>query len=100
MTANQAKTQFGELIMTAQREPVSVTKNGRPKAVVMSQEAFDEMKEALNQAWWDRLFPTEEATKTLSAYIDKCLADSDAGKNIPFEGDIDAMLNEYAARKR
>lgn len=35
-TANQAKTQFGELINKAQREPVSITKNGKPSVVVIS----------------------------------------------------------------
>lgn len=35
-TANQAKTQFGEMMAKAQREPVSITKNGKPSVVVMS----------------------------------------------------------------
>ncbi|MBP1039315.1 type II toxin-antitoxin system prevent-host-death family antitoxin, partial [Serratia fonticola] len=37
-TANQAKTQFGEMITKAQREPISITKNGKPSVVVMSVE--------------------------------------------------------------
>lgn len=40
-TASEAKVQFGELISKAMREPVSITKNGRPKVVVMSYEDFN-----------------------------------------------------------
>ncbi|ECF1703693.1 type II toxin-antitoxin system Phd/YefM family antitoxin [Salmonella enterica] len=46
-TANQAKTQFGEMMAKAQREPVSVTRNGKPSIVVLSAEdyaLFEELK--------------------------------------------------------
>lgn len=39
-TANQAKTQFGEMLTRAQREPVSITKNGKPSVVVMSMDDY------------------------------------------------------------
>ena len=42
MSANAAKTRFGELLDTAQREPVTIEKHGRPIAVVMSMAAFAE----------------------------------------------------------
>ena len=42
MTANAAKTRFGELLDTAQREPVTIEKHGRPVAVVMSVAAWEE----------------------------------------------------------
>ncbi|MCX8967313.1 type II toxin-antitoxin system Phd/YefM family antitoxin [Erwinia psidii] len=46
-TANQAKTQFGEMMAKAQREPVSITRNGKPSVVVLSAEdyaLFEELK--------------------------------------------------------
>ncbi|ECG4949204.1 TPA: type II toxin-antitoxin system Phd/YefM family antitoxin [Salmonella enterica] len=46
-TANQAKTQFGEMMSRAQREPVSITRNGKPSIVVLSAEdyaVFEELK--------------------------------------------------------
>ena len=46
-TANQAKTQFGEMLTRAQREPVSITKNGKPSVVVMSiddYQAYENLK--------------------------------------------------------
>ena len=36
IAAKEAKVHFGELIDSAQREPVSIEKYGRPVAVIMS----------------------------------------------------------------
>ncbi|MCT4704871.1 type II toxin-antitoxin system Phd/YefM family antitoxin [Enterobacteriaceae bacterium H11S18] len=44
-TANQAKTQFGEMIAKAQREPVSITKNGKPSVIVMSIADYNAIEE-------------------------------------------------------
>ncbi|HBT4924906.1 type II toxin-antitoxin system Phd/YefM family antitoxin [Klebsiella pneumoniae] len=44
-TANQAKTQFGEMIARAQREPVSITRNGKPSVVVVSAEDYAQFEE-------------------------------------------------------
>lgn len=40
LTANQAKTQFGDLILKAQQHPVQINKNGKPVAVVLSMDEF------------------------------------------------------------
>jgi prevent-host-death family protein len=42
--AAEAKTNFGALLDQAQREPVTVSKNGRPVVVVMSAAAFEEQQ--------------------------------------------------------
>jgi len=39
LTANEAKTHFGEMLMNAQQAPVQINKNGKPVAVLVS---FDE----------------------------------------------------------
>lgn len=44
-TANQAKTQFGEMLSRAQREPVSITRNGKPSVVVVSAEDYVQFEE-------------------------------------------------------
>ncbi|MEE8394113.1 MAG: type II toxin-antitoxin system Phd/YefM family antitoxin [Rhodospirillales bacterium] len=44
MTANEAKKHFGELLDTARSEPVSVKKHGRPVAVMLSAEDYDELE--------------------------------------------------------
>jgi len=54
-TANQAKTQFGELLAKAQREPISITKNGKPSVVVMSIEDYQAYEELKLQQLRDRL---------------------------------------------
>lgn len=40
--AAEAKTNFGSLLDRAQREPVTISKKGRPVAVLMSMEEFQE----------------------------------------------------------
>ncbi|OIO71156.1 MAG: prevent-host-death protein [Zetaproteobacteria bacterium CG1_02_53_45] len=44
MAAKEAKIHFGELMDTVQREPVSIKKYGRDVAVVMSAEAYRQLK--------------------------------------------------------
>ena len=44
IAAKDAKNKFGELIDTAQREPVTIEKHGRPVAVIMSSEEFNQLK--------------------------------------------------------
>jgi len=41
--AREAKENFGTLIDTVQREPVTILKNGRPSAVVVSTEDYARM---------------------------------------------------------
>ena len=47
LTANDAKRNFGELLLNAQREPVKISKNSKDAVVVMSvkdYEALEAMK--------------------------------------------------------
>lgn len=44
MPAREAKNAFGQLLDTAQREPVVIAKHGRPVAVVLSKHAYDAMQ--------------------------------------------------------
>lgn len=41
LTANEAKTHFGELLLKAQKEPVQISRNGKPVAVVISMDEYD-----------------------------------------------------------
>ena len=41
MSANEAKTHFGGMLLKAQRAPVQINKNGRPVAVVLSVEEYE-----------------------------------------------------------
>ena len=45
MPAQQAKNQFGDLLMKVQREPVEISKHGKRVAVVISPEEYDQFKQ-------------------------------------------------------
>lgn len=47
MTSLAAQNQFGTLIDTAQRQPVSVTRHGRPVAVVLSYEDYQASQQTI-----------------------------------------------------
>ncbi len=44
LTANDAKRNFGELLLSAQREPVIISKNNKDAVVVMSIRDFKELE--------------------------------------------------------
>ena len=77
-----AKNRFGQLLDAAQRAPVTVTKKGRPAAVVMSIEDYERMQGAA----WKRLFETMERAREEAArrgltdeLLDELLADESTG---------------------
>ena len=53
LSANEAKTQFGELLLKVQRAPVQINRNGKPVAIVISvdeYESIESLKKSLLQA--------------------------------------------------
>ena len=40
LTANEAKTHFGDLLLKAQSNPVQINKNGKPVAVMISADEY------------------------------------------------------------
>lgn len=83
MTARDAKNRFGELLMEAQRAPVTIEKNGRPVAVVISYEDHHHNEQAKLE--W------------LRAAVAEGLAASDAGDTREF---TDELVDEVCARGR
>ena len=87
MSANDAKTRFGELLDTAQREPVTIEKHGRPVAVVMSMTAYGEA-EALK-------------LERLRAEVQVGLEALDAGEFVEVDGaDLRTLAEEVKAEGR
>lgn len=76
LTANEAKTQFDDMLLKAQREPVQISRNGKPVAVVVSIEDYESM----------------EAMKLLllKGKIQRARNDIDTGNTV----DGDAFFNE------
>ncbi len=51
VTATDAQSHFGELLMHAQGEPVAITRNGKAAGVMLSVKDYQELKlQALRQA--------------------------------------------------
>ena len=44
LTSNQAKTQFGDLLLKVQRNPVEISRNGKPVAVILSMEDYESLE--------------------------------------------------------
>ena len=66
LNASDAKREFGEVLIKAQRGPVGINKNGKPIAVVVSTAEYAQL-EALKE-------------KQLKAAIEEGIADLQAGK--------------------
>ena len=78
LTANEAKTRFGEMLDRVQREPVRVTRHSRVVGVMVSAEDY----EAMRQFYADRLRNTLAQTADAAARagltqaeLDRLLAD-------------------------
>ena len=50
LSANEAKTHFGEVLLKAQRAPIQINKNGKPVAVVISVDEYQSI-EMLKLRW-------------------------------------------------
>ena len=79
ITANEAKVHFGETLLKAQREPVEITRNGKPVAVLVSVEDF-QASEAIKQQYF-----TER--------LEKGKADIQAGRIVSGEAAFNKILN-------
>ena len=76
MTAKDARNRFSQLLDTAQRTPVRVTRNGRPVTIVLSVQHY----ERLRGAAWERL----------AATMDRM--DEEASANNLTDAKLDALL--------
>ncbi len=65
MTSTSAKTNFGDVLTTSQREPVIVEKNGKAVGVVISYEAFKDYQNTMKaqDKYWGQL--AEQATEMM-----------------------------------
>ncbi len=47
--ASDAKREFGEILLKAQKEPVGINKNGKPVAVIVSTSEYEELQYSKEQ---------------------------------------------------
>ena len=83
MSAKDAKNHFGELLMEAQKSPVTIEKNGKPIAVVYSYDDHHHIEQAKLE--W------------LRAAIAEGIADLDAGRSRELTDDL---VDEICERGR
>ena len=55
VTANEAKTQFGDMLLSVQRAPVQINKNGKPVAVMVSMDDYEQMEDLKIQMLKERV---------------------------------------------
>ena len=55
VTANEAKTQFGDMLLSVQRAPVQINKNGKPVAVMVSMDDYEQMEDLKVQMLKERV---------------------------------------------
>lgn len=79
LTANEAKTQFGDMLLKAQRTPVQINRNGKAVAVVISMDEFEQM-ESLK-------------TELLKARVQQAKLEIEAGKTVEGENFFDELLS-------
>lgn len=66
LTASDAKREFGDLLLKVQSEPVSINKNGKPVAVVLSYAEYEQL--------------AAHKSAHLKAQIQQGIADLEAGR--------------------
>ncbi len=77
MAALDAKNRFGELLDAAQREPVTIEKHGRPVAVMLSAQDYEDLQSL--------------KLLTLRAEIRKGLDDIEAGRTVDGNAAFEAV---------
>ncbi|CAH8189290.1 type II toxin-antitoxin system Phd/YefM family antitoxin [Vibrio anguillarum] len=69
LTANDAKRNFGELLLSAQREPVKISKNSKDAVVVMSIQDYEEL-EAMKADYIKHCFETAKEDLSQGNVVD------------------------------
>ena len=77
LSANEAKTQFGDMLLKAQRGPVQISRNGKPVAMVISMEEYEGI-EALK-------------LRMLQSRANQALVDINANNTVDGESFFDAL---------
>ena len=81
VSANEAKTQFGDMLLNVQRAPVQINKNGKPVAVMVSMDDY-EMMEILK-------------IQMLKERVQRAKTDIEAGSTTDGDSFFDELLAKY-----
>jgi len=82
VTATELKTKTGETLAAAQKEPVTIEKNGRPIAVIVPQADYERLTRLENDYWLARVEAGEKSgyigTEATKAFFKKMLTKKNA----------------------
>lgn len=97
MTSLAAQNQFGALIDTSQRQPVAVTRRGRPVAVVLSYEDYKAVTQTIPLHVAELISENyalrgKEASDAMTKHLSKM--STQAEKDGLSEADVARMLND------
>ena len=85
MSAKEAKNRFGELLMEAQKAPVTIERNGKPVAVLYSM-GWHEAAEEAKLAWLKRA-------------VAKAIEEADLGELVEFNEElIEELFSDAPSR--
>lgn len=77
VTATELKTKTSETLATAQREPVTIEKNGKPVAVIIAQADYERLTKLENEYWLAHVEAAEKSgyigTKATTAFFKEML---------------------------
>lgn len=62
ITATEAQNNFGDLLMNVQSEPISITRNGKEKGVLLSSKEYQDIKHRVLQQAITQGIESGEAT--------------------------------------
>jgi prevent-host-death family protein len=97
MTSLAAQSQFGNLIDCSLRQPVAVTRRGRPVAVVQSYEDFMDSAKTISATvarWVSKNYPLRGAVAAESMRRHLATMSNQAERDGLTEADVMRMLNE------
>ena len=81
VTANEAKTQFGDMLLNVQRAPIQINKNGKPVAVMVSMDDYEKI-EGLK-------------IRMLKERVERARKEIEAGATIDGDSFFDELLAEH-----
>jgi antitoxin Phd len=85
-TSAEAQNQFGQLLDTVQREPVAITRHGRPAAFVVSPQDMEELMSAKRRR--------SDAVKDMEAWRKKARKSISPAAALLTDEDVNRMVHE------
>lgn len=86
MTSAEAQNHFGELLDTAQRETVAITRRGRPAAFVVSPQDMDELLDARRRR--------SKAVSELNSWSERALTKSSRSAASLTDKDVNRFVHQ------